>query len=128
VSCAILVRTVPGVGVSFGRLSLEAGAQSRAARRVADEVPQVAGVLKDLATGLESASPGFAGAASAGLTEALRAWFEVAGQLPVALGRYASALAAADATAVGADASAATGLAEAASGSSGLNMGPAGPR
>jgi uncharacterized protein YukE len=112
-----------------GRMLLQAGAQSRAARRVADEIPQVAGVLKELAAGLDSAAPGFVGAASAGLAEALRAWFEVAGTLPTMLGDYASALAAVDVTTVKTDTGGAQGLAGSASGSgSGLNMGPGTPR
>lgn len=110
-----------------GRMLLQAGAQSQAARRVADEIPPVAGVLRDLATGLESAGPGFVGGASAGLAQAIRAWFEVAGTLPTVLGDYASALAAVDATAVRTDASGAQGLADSTSGS-GLNMGPGGQR
>lgn len=103
------------------RMLLELGAQSRAARRVADAVPDVIEVIENLATDIEGAAAGFRGASAGALAEALGEWFTSARALPGFLMSYAAALAAVDRGAGRADATGASGLA---TGGSGLNMGP----
>lgn len=111
------------------RMQLDLGAQSRAARRIADQIPEIGGVLQDLATALKGASPGFRGMSAGALAEAVRAWFTVAGDLPVVLGEYATALAEVDRSVAATDSGSAEGLAQSPAGTgSGLNMGPGGPR
>ena len=77
---------------------LQIGRQSEAAQLVVDAIEPIETTLKDLATTLQGASPGFQGGAAAGLGEALQAWFTAAGDLLPTLGEYATKLVAVDRT------------------------------
>lgn len=108
-------------------MQLRVGAQTRAARRVATQVPEVAGAYQDLAKTIEAAAPGFRGASAAALAEALRGWFTAAEDLPRILNEYAAKLAEVDRTTAATDAKG-SGALSSAPGGSGLNMGPGVPR
>ena len=75
---------------------LRIGAQSRAASGLAEAIPDVVKVIEDLATQVEPAMAGFKGGAASGFAEAVSAWFEVARELPDALGRHSRNLALVD--------------------------------
>ncbi|QWZ09457.1 WXG100 family type VII secretion target [Nocardioides panacis] len=78
---------------------LEIGAQTRAARLVADGAPAIMTVVQDLGTALEGSMSGFRGASAAAFVEAVTAWFEAAQDLGPALTGYAEKLVATDAAA-----------------------------
>ena len=75
---------------------LQIGAQTRAARRVLDGLPEVTRPIEDLGASLEAAMAGFRGASAAALVEAVAAWFEAARDLEPALAGYAQRLVATD--------------------------------
>ena len=79
-------------------MDLELGAQTRAARVVAEAVPEVMSPVDSLARAVPTDAAGLRGSAAAGLGQALQAWFEVAGGLPDILCGCAEDLVAASAS------------------------------
>jgi uncharacterized protein YukE len=75
---------------------LEIGAQTRAARAVAEGIPGITTVVQDLGTALEGSMSGFRGASAAAFVEAVTAWFEAAQDLGPTLADYAEKLVATD--------------------------------
>src|SRR5262245_13193107 len=82
---------------------LELGAQARAAVLVAGAIEPIQSSLSDVGTAVQVASGGFKGSAAAGLSTALEAWFEAAGDLLPTLNEYAGHLTAVDVTEAQAD-------------------------
>ncbi len=107
-------------------MSLELGAQTRAANLVGQAIPDVMASIDALGVTVSESATGFRGQSAAALAVALQDWFTVAGALPGILGRYAGNLAAVDLTVAASDAAGTSALETggAGLGRSGLNMGP----
>lgn len=75
---------------------LEIGAQTRAAGVIAGTIEPIRTTLSDLGNSLSGSAGGFKGSAAVGLSIALEAWFDTAGDLLPVLNEYATHLMAVD--------------------------------